>query len=102
MEIFKEWLGELVATVFASGWLFERTKRKADALTATQDIYDRLIIDTKEAIETLSYKVHTLQTELKNQEAFWKTRYDGLEGKYKALQGKYNALKKQIENGGTK
>ncbi|MFL0067860.1 hypothetical protein V2647_03615 [Tenacibaculum maritimum] len=78
----------ILGFLFGAGGLYDsylqRKRRKTDALSGMQELYDKFVEDTNQKITEFQAEISSLKSEIERVENSW--------------QKKYNALKKAFDN----
>lgn len=85
-EYILENLPTILGFIFGAGGLtdsyLQRKKRKTDALSGIQDLYDKFVEDTNEKFQQFQQKIKDLEKEIEAKDLFWKKKYDALKKEF--------------------
>lgn len=72
----------ILGFLFGAGGLLDsylqRKKRKTDALSGIQELYDKFVEDTNQKFAEFQMKIKSLEEEIEAKDLFWKKKYDTL------------------------
>ena len=96
------WIQEHIETILATlfggggffGWVYERNKRRSNALVAMQKLYDEFVKDASEKYAIMHAEIDTLKKEIKEINSQWLTKYNALLNNYNKLKSEFEKYKK--------
>lgn len=75
-------IGTILGFLFGAGGLYDsylqRKKRKTDALSGMQELYDRFVEDTNKKIVEFQAEISELKEEIERVETSWQKKYNAL------------------------
>lgn len=86
MKIFIENIGTVLAVLFGAGGFYDsysqRKKRKTDALSGMQELYDKFVEDTNKKIVEFQGEISSLKSEIERVETSWQKKYAALKAEF--------------------
>lgn len=86
-------IGTILGFLFGAGGLYDsylqRQKRKTDALSGMQKLYDKFVEDTNEKITEFKTEIATLKQEIERVEISWQKKYNTLKKAFDTYRKKH-------------